>query len=120
MALGRGSDRLAPASRHGRPLGRLVPWAVRLSVVCGAAFAVSAAAVAIAYAVGAESAVQDTRLAWCLGLLALTGFAASLAAFLAAIVAKVEHASWTEVWLPLCLFPALLAFLVLGEALWWE
>lgn len=77
MALGRVSDDLAPASRHGRPLGRLVRRAVRLSVVCGAAFAVSAAAVAIAYAVGAESAVEDTRLAWCIGLVALTGFAGS-------------------------------------------
>ena len=46
--------------------------------------------------------------------------AASLAAFLAAIVAKARHERWTLPWLSLLVFPALLASLVLGEAVRWE
>ena len=111
----------APASTGGdRPHGRLARWAVRLSAVCGAAAAASIAAVVTAYSVGAESAVEDTVLGASLAIVALTGFLGSFAAFLAAIVAKVRHERWTRLWLPLCVFPALVAFLVLGEALWWE
>jgi len=58
------------------------------------------------------------------GLLAtvslLGGLPASLAAFVLAVVAKVKHERWALLWLPLSVFPALLAFLVLGEAFWWE
>lgn len=110
-----------PASTgYGHPHGRLARWAVRLSAVFGAAFAASIAAVVIAYAVGSESAVEDTLLGAALAIIALTGLLGSLAAFLAAIVAKAQHERWTLLWLPLCVFPALLAFLVLGEAFWWE
>jgi hypothetical protein len=102
------------------PHGRFAGWAVRLSAVFGVVFAVSVAVVAIAYAGGVERAVDDTLLGWVLGIMALTGFLGSLAAFLAAIVAKVRHERGTLLWLPLSVFPALLAFLVLGEAFWWE
>ena len=105
---------------HGHPPGSLARWAVRLSGGFGAAFVASAAAVGIAYAVGVESAVEDTMLGWFLVIVAFTGFFGSLAAFAAAIVAKVRHEQSTLLWLPLCVFPALLAFLVLGEAFWWE
>ena len=105
---------------HGHPHGRLARWAVRLSAVFGATVATLIAALVITYAVGVESAVEDTLLGWFLGIMALTGVLGSLAAFLAAIVAKVRHERWTLLWLPLCVFPALLAFLVLGEAFWWE
>ena len=84
------------------------------------ASAASIAAVGIAYAVGGESAVEDTLLGAFLAIVALTGFVGSVAAFLAAIAAKGRHERWTLLWLPLCVFPALLAFLVLGEAFWWE
>lgn len=110
-----------PASTgRGHPHGRLARWAVRLSAVCGAASAASVAAVVTAYAVGAESAVEDTLLGASLAILGLMGLLGSLAAFVAAIVAKVRHERWTMLWLPLCVFPALLAVLVLGEAFWWE
>ena len=105
---------------HDLPPGRLARWAVGLSAVFGVASAASIAAVGIAYAVGVESAIDDTVLGWFLGCTALTGFVGSFAAFLAAIVAKVRHEPWALLWLPLCVFPALLAFLVLGDALWWE
>jgi len=50
----------------------------------------------------------------------LGGLLASLAAFALAVVAQVKHERWALLWLPLSVFPALLAFLVLGEAFWWE
>ena len=105
---------------NGHPHGRLARLAVHLSIVFGAASATSIAAVVIAYAVGVESAVEDTLLGASLGVTAFVGFLGSLAAFLAAVVAKVRHEPWTMLWLPLCMFPALLAFLVIGEAFWWE
>jgi hypothetical protein len=46
--------------------------------------------------------------------------AASLAAFALALAAKIKHERWALLWLPLSLFPAFLAFLVLGELFWWE
>jgi hypothetical protein len=105
---------------EGHPHTGFAGWAVRLSAVFGALFAASVAAVAIAYAAGAEHAVEDTLLGWVLGIMASTGFLGSLAGFLAAIVAKVRHERRTPLWLPLSVFPALLAFLVFGEAFWWE
>jgi hypothetical protein len=120
MAVVRVPGHIPAPTGGGHPPGRLARWAVRLSAVFGAASAASIAAVVIACAVGIESTVEDTGLGEFLGLTAVTGFLGSLAAFLAAIVAKVRHEQWTLLWLPLCVFPTLLAFLVLGEAFWWE
>ncbi len=114
------SDHASAPAGQGHPHGRLARLAVCLSIVFGAAFAASIAAVVIASAVGVESAVEDTVLGASLGVTAFTGFLGSLAAFLAAVVARVRHESWTMLWRPLCIFPALLAFMVIGEALWWE
>jgi hypothetical protein len=111
---------LPAPSGHGHPHVRLALWAVRLSAVFGAATAASIAAVVIVYAVGVENTAEDTWLGWFLGCMALTGFVGTLAAFLAAIVAKPRHEQWPPLWLPLCVFPALSAFLVVGEAFWWE
>ena len=75
---------------------------------------------AIAYAIGGADAIEDN---W-VGLLAmialLGGLLASLAAFALAVVATVRHERWALLWLPLSVLPGLLAFLVLGEAFWWE
>lgn len=109
----------APVGR-GHPHGCLARWAVRLSAVFGAAFAGSLVVVAVAYAVGAEGAFEDTFLGWFLVRVMLAGFLGSLAAFLAAIAAMVRRERWALLWLPLSVFPVLLAFVVLGEAFWWE
>jgi hypothetical protein len=91
-----------------------------LSALFGAAFAATVAAIAIAYAAGGEGAIEDNWLGVLLATVAAVGLTGSLAAFVLAIIAKVRHERWALLWLPLCLFPALLLFLVLGEAFWWE
>jgi hypothetical protein len=91
-----------------------------LSAVFGAVFAASGAAVVLAYAVGAEGAVEDTLLGAFLACTAIAGLLGALAAFVLAVVAKAERERWALLWLPLCSFPVFLLFLLLGEALWWE
>jgi hypothetical protein len=105
---------------YGSPHGRLARWAVRLSAVFGAAFAASAATVAIAYAVGAEGSVEDTWLGALLFLIPLVGFVGSVAAFVMAIVAMARHEHWAWLWLPLGVLPAMIVFLALAEALLME
>jgi hypothetical protein len=88
--------------------------------VCGGAFAASAAAGALAYAVGEESAVEDT---WPGALLSLVPAVSALGAptaFLLAVVARARHEYWAWLWLPLGVLPAMIVFVVLGEASWWE
>jgi hypothetical protein len=36
------------------------------------------------------------------------------------VAARLSHDHSGRLWLPILLFPALLAFVVLGEAFWWE
>lgn len=110
----------APASRGHRPHHRGAEWAVRLAGACGLAFVVSVATVAIAYATGTEDAVEDTWFGATLAAVAFVGLFGSLAAFVLAIIARAKREEWSLLWLPLVLFPALILFVVLGEAFWWE
>jgi heme/copper-type cytochrome/quinol oxidase subunit 4 len=105
--------------RPGRSHGPLAQRAVRFASIFGAAFVASIGTIAILHLVGAESAVEDTVLGASLLIVAFIGFLGSLAAFAMAIDAR-RHERWTLLWLPLLLFPAIIAFVVLGEALWWE
>jgi heme/copper-type cytochrome/quinol oxidase subunit 4 len=105
--------------RPGRSHGPLAKRAVRFASVCGVAFVASLGTIVTLHAVGAESAVEDTILGASLLIVALAGLLGSLAAFVMAIDAR-RHERWTLLWLPLLLFPAIIAFVVLGEALWWE
>jgi hypothetical protein len=75
---------------------------------------------AVGYAVGGQSAIEDNWVAVLGWIIPLVGLLASLAAFVLAIVAKIRRERWTLLWAPLCAFPAFAAFLVLGEAFWWE
>ena len=75
---------------------------------------------AVGYAVGGQRAIEDNWVA-VLGLtIAFVGLLASLAGFVLAILAKTRRERWTLLWAPLCAFPVVVAFLVLGEAFWWE
>jgi hypothetical protein len=111
----------APVSAGSRrPHSGVAEWAVKLASVCGGAFAASVAAVVLAYAVGEESAVEDTWLGALLVIVPSVGVLGSLAAFVLAVVAKARHEHWAWLWLPLGVFPAVIVFVVLGEAFWWE
>ena len=107
---------MGPASAHSR-LGR---WGVGLAAAVVVAIAMSFVIFAVAYAIGGSGATEDNWVGF-LGMVSLLGgLLASLAAFALAVVGKVKHERWGLVWLPLSMFPALIAFLLLGEAFWWE
>ena len=107
---------VGPAHAH----SRLARWAVRLAAAAAVAIATSLAIFAVAYAIGGSGATEDNWVGVLVAVLLLGGFAASLAAFALAVVATIKHERWALLWLPLSVFPALLAFLALGEAFWWE
>ena len=113
---GDGPTSVGPAHAH----SRLAGWAAGLAGAVVVAIAASFVIFAVAYAIGGSGATEDN---W-VGLLAevslLGGLLASLAACALAVVAKVKRERWALLWLPLSVFPALLAFLLLGEAFWWE
>jgi hypothetical protein len=95
-------------------------WAVGLAAAAAVVIATAAAIFAVAYAIGGSGATEDNWVGFLVMVLLFGGLLASLAAFALAVVAKVKHERWAPLWLPLSVFPALLAFLVLGETLWWE
>jgi len=95
-------------------------WAVGLAVAAAVAIATSFGIFAVAYAIGGSGATEDNWVGFLVAVSLLGASLVSLAAFALAIVAKVKHERWAPLWLPLSVFPALLAFVVLGEALWWE
>ena len=107
---------VGPAAAH----SRLVRWAVGLEAAVAVAIATALVTFAVAYAIGGSGAIEDNWVGWLLVVLVLGGLLASFAAFALAVVAKVKHERWALLWLPLSVFPALLAFLLLGEAFWWE
>ena len=110
-----------PVSTGSRgPRGRPARWAVGLSLLSAGTFLTSFAAIAIAYAIGEEAAVEDTLLAIVLLATGLAGVLGSLVALALAVVAKTKREHWPLLWLPLTVFPAIVLFLVLGEAFWWE
>lgn len=108
------------SSDPGGPHGRIARWAVGSAAVCGTVFAASAVAAVIAYVVGIEGAVEDTWVGALLAISAFSGALGSLAAFVLAIIAKVRRERWALLWLPLSIFPAIVLFISLGEAFWWE
>ncbi|HYJ68677.1 MAG TPA: hypothetical protein VEX15_13570 [Nocardioidaceae bacterium] len=73
-----------------------------------------------AYAIGGASATEDNWVGLLTAVTIFAGFLVSLAAFALAVAAKIRHEQWTLLWLPLSVFPALVTFIVLGEAVWWE
>jgi uncharacterized membrane protein len=107
-----------PAGRD-RVHTRLARWGVGIAAAAAVAMLASAAIFAVAYAVGGSGATEDNWVGF-LALSLLGGLVASLAAFALALTAKIQHEQWPMLWLPLVLFPALVALLVLGELFWWE
>jgi hypothetical protein len=105
-----------PAPGH----GSLARWAVGLAAAAAVAIATTSVTFAVAYATGGSGATEDNWVGFFVAVSLLGGLLASLAAFALAVVARVKHEQWALLWLPLSVCPGLLAFLVLGEAFWWE
>lgn len=95
-------------------------WAVALATTAAAAIVGSLAVFGIASAVGGSSATEDNAVGVVVGVLLLTALLASLVAFVLALAATLRHERWALLALPLAVFPAVLAFIILGEAFWWE
>ena len=105
-----------PAHMH----TRVAQWAVGLAEAGAALAAIAIAGYGVAYVMGGSSAVEDNWVAILVVTSFFSGCLASAIAFVLAVTAKVKHERWALLWLPLSVFPSLLAFVVLGEAFWWE
>lgn len=107
-----------PVTTHARPdLGQ---WAVRLAAAVTVVVAATSALLLVSYAVGGDAAISDNWVGYAGAAGVLGGLFASLVAFLMALIARRRHAHRDWLWLPLALFPALLAFVVLSELFWLE
>lgn|GEM_PF-1958178 len=98
----------------------LARWAFRLAAGAPVAIGTGLVLFGVADVVGGSDATSDNWVGVLVGFGLLAGLLASFAGFLLAAAAKIMHEPWLILWLPLSMFPAVLAFFVLGEAFWWE
>lgn len=95
-------------------------WAIGLAAFVAILDVIVSVAFIIAYASNGTAGFSDNWLG-ALGAIAIyVGLLASLIAFSMAITVKIKHEKWVWIRLPLIVFPALLALLVLGELFWWH
>lgn len=94
---------------------RLGAWSVTLAALVAVVVAAAYAVFGVALAVGGQDAVSDTWVGYLAGIALIAGLLVSLAAFAMAVVVKVRHESRRLLWLPLAVFPVLLATVVLVE-----
>jgi len=98
----------------------LTRWAVGLATVVTALVVLFSCIFAVAYATKGSAGFSDNWVGL-LGAVALfVGIFVSLVAFLLAIAARIKHEKWAWLWFPLIVFPALLAFIVIGDLFWWQ
>jgi hypothetical protein len=111
----------APVPTSGGSAHGLVSrWAVGLAAAVVVVIVASYVMFGVAYAIGGSDAIEDTWIGYLGGASLVGGLLLSLVAFALAVVAKFKHERWTLRWPPLSVFPALLAIVVLAEALWME
>ena len=108
------TSRGAPASAG----DQVTRWAFGLA--SGAAVAVAVAVYGVAYAAGGTDATEDNGVGLLTVALTVVGLVASMTAFALGVMLSVRSYPRTRLWLPLTVFPALVAMLVLGELFWWE
>jgi hypothetical protein len=101
------------------PLRTARPSVVLAEISAGVVGA-GVATLLITYAIGGDPAISDTWIAYLAGFAMVGGLFASLVAFLLAGFARIRHEVAARLWLPLTLFPALLALLVVAEVFWLE
>lgn len=99
---------------------RLSRWAVGLAGGTAAVVAVSYAVFGISYAVGGAGATEDNWVGLLAAVALLGSLAVSFVAFVLAVAAWLRRERWSLLWLPLSVFPALLAITVLAEVFWIE
>ena len=99
---------------------RLTSWAVGIAAVVLALDVLSGAIFAVAYAREGSAGISDNWVGFLGAVALLGGLLVSPFAFVMAITAKIKHEKWAWLWLPLFLFPALLAFVVVGDVIWWQ
>ena len=96
----------------------------RLAVALAAAVAVvlvlSYALFGVAYLVGGVEATEDNWVGLLGAVALLGGLFVSLIAFVLAVFARVRRQPRTLLWLPLSLFPVLVAVVVVVETFWME
>lgn len=100
--------------------GREARWAVALAEAVVVVVALCATIFGVAYAVGGVEATEDNWVGFLAAVGLLGGLAVSFAAFVLAILARLNHEHRSLLWLPWTVFPAMLGFIVLGELFWWE
>jgi hypothetical protein len=99
---------------------RLGAWSVTLAALVALVVTVAYAIFGVVLVVSGEDAVSDTWVGYLAGIALISGLVVSLAAFAMAVVVKVRHGGRRLLWLPLVVFPVLLAAVVLVELLWME
>jgi hypothetical protein len=119
MSVQSSTDNSRPTPRLGRASPR-ARWATWIAAAVAAAVVLAFAIFGIAYLVGGWEAINDTWVGIVMVAALIGGLLVSLIAFVLAVVSVIKHERWAPLWLPLLLFPAILAFLVLGELFWWE
>jgi LPXTG-motif cell wall-anchored protein len=88
--------------------------AVGLAAGVVVALAASHMIYGMTWATTGRNRLADTGVETMNAIAYLGGLLASLVAFVLAIVARVKHESWTLLWLPLSLFPTLVAIMALA------
>lgn len=103
---------------HGRR--DLARWSVGLAKAVVVVLAVSYTIFGVTWAIGGRDSIEDTWVGYLGGAALLGGMLVAFIAFVMAVVARVRHEVAALLWLPLFLFPALLAVVVVVETLWME
>ncbi|HEY3293198.1 MAG TPA: hypothetical protein VGJ85_06175 [Candidatus Nanopelagicaceae bacterium] len=99
---------------------RETQWAIALATTVSAVVIFSGALFGIAYLVGGSNAVSDNWVGFLVAMSFLGGLTISLLAFVLGITAWIRHGRAPWLWVPVVVFPSLLAFIVLGEIFWWQ
>ncbi len=99
---------------------REAKWAVGIAATVTTILILSGAILGVAYLLGGSSAVSDNWVGFQGAIALLGGLIVSPMAFVLAATARIRHGNSAWLWFPLAVFPALLAFVILGEVFWWE
>ena len=107
-------------SRPRHDAGAAAGAAWQLAVVSLVVLALGAVLFGAAWVIGGEDAVSDNWVGVSVVVALFAGLAGSFVALLMAAYAGLRHHRWSELWLPLATFPAVVAAVALLEAFVFE